>query len=334
MVSKPLAVNWPQLQMPEIIFVLAFNINAFINVKPVARFRSVVCINSAVMASCNLYLVAVLHLMGKAIALLPKEIVIQQEVHVLRNLIVELNKIYDFDNIVLYNSFSNNIVMPTTNFLLLRNRNQSNYLTEDIMLLRPGNILAKCIWSSEMEKPLMSFTISPWKNDNSFRAIPNLGNILSNKNLAVVILNDIVDLDFREVLALSLRACTHTKIIFFLTNHQISNATSHVHFKQLERFFRWCWSKNILNLILMFLRKQNESNTDDKELKVYTYTPFPTPIQIINLSNKEPQDYFPNRIKNLLGYALKTHVIADKPMTFKVSNFSILFLFTFQNFSM
>lgn len=249
---------------------------------------------------------------------LSEENVVRQQVNLLKELMVDLHKIHNFDNIIIYRIPKNLYEKSIEYILTLKNYNHGEYSQDKTVYKGMGNVLAEHILSPQLYKPMMMFTLSPWEYVNNTEAIPNLGNILTNKNLAVVILNDIFNIELKEFVALSLGACLDTKIVFLLVGHELTNVLNFVRLEKLKRFFHWCWTKNILNVILLFQKNHAVNNLEVLKLEVYTYTPFPRPFNLIQLTEQHPREYFKDRTANLLGYEFITPVLVDKPLVFKV----------------
>ncbi|KAI8128994.1 hypothetical protein CVS40_2053 [Lucilia cuprina] len=255
-------------------------------------------------------------LLGYCQAMAAKEFILQQQVLILMDLMVELHKHHNFDNVIIYRTPGSFYEPPVKKGLMLATRNQGESLHVELIRKSLGNLLARHV-SEELRKPVMIFTIAPWKYVNNTKAIPNLGSILTNKNLAVVILNDIFDTELKEFVSLSLGASLETKIVFLAIGHELTDIFTIVRVEKMRRFFRWCWSKNLLNVILLFQRDHIDRSLEELKLEVYTYTPFPRPIKFIQLTQKPPREYFRERISNLLGYRFRTPVFEDKPLVFK-----------------
>lgn len=240
--------------------------------------------------------------------------ILQQQLGIVINLMVELNEIYEFDNVIVYRNPSSHYDGPSEVGLLK--------LSESIELIYRsiGNIITGHIFSPKIYRPLMVFAVRySWSDAN--QSIPNLGSILRNDNLAVVLLKDIYNFELKEFVAVSLGASLKTKIVFVLLGHELTDVSAFVRLRQLRRFFRWCWSKNLLNVVLLFQRHHHreEEGLNTLKMEVYTYTPFPQPIEIIQLTDQHPREFFQDRITDLKGYTFRTPVLKDKPRVFKVS---------------
>ena len=246
----------------------------------------------------------------------PLESIRQHQLYVVMDLMVELNKIHNFDNIIIYRTRSGQYEMPPQSGLMLITRNKHQLIHDEIIYRGLGNIITTHAFTPQLFKPVMSFKTRPsWNN-----SVPNLGTILTNNNLAVVLLQDIFNFHLKEFVALSLGASLETKIVFILLGHEIANVPPYFRLEKLMRFFRWCWSKNMLNVILLFQKDHVEKSLRELKMEVYTYTPFPTPIKVIQLTGQHPREFFKNRVTDLKGYTFRTPVLNDKPRVFRVSN--------------
>ena len=239
----------------------------------------------------------------------------QHQLCIVLDLMAKLNKIHNFDNIIIYRTQSGEYEAPAQTGLMLIPRNKRQLRHDEIIHRSLGHIITACYFNPELFKPVMIFTVRPsWNN-----SIPNLGRILTNNNLAVVLLDNILNFHLKEFVALSLGASLETKIVFLLLGHEIADVSPFIRLEKLMRFFHWCWSKNMLNAILLFQKHHIEKSLKELKMEIYTYTPFPLPIQIVQLTGQHPREFFKNRITDLKGYCLRTPVLNDKPRVFRVS---------------
>lgn len=235
----------------------------------------------------------------------------RRQVQILVDMMKTISSMNKFDNIIFYRTPDEVYEDPLDKSHLLANNSE---LHKSV-----GDIIAEYMNASGLDKPVMTFSISPWDYVNDTENIPNLGKMLTNRNLAVVVLNDIFNTEVKEFVSTSLGASLDTKLIFLLIGHELTGVMSFIRLEKLKRFFRWCWSKNMLNVVLMFQQDHIQSDVSELFLEAYTYTPFPKPIQIIQLTNEHPSTYYVDRTSNLMGYEFKTPVFNDKPSVFKVN---------------
>uniref|UniRef100_A0A1I8N6R2 Ionotropic glutamate receptor C-terminal domain-containing protein n=1 Tax=Musca domestica TaxID=7370 RepID=A0A1I8N6R2_MUSDO len=218
-----------------------------------------------------------------------------------------------------FNHFDNIIFYGTPNRVYDALLNVSTLLTNIGLEVHKtlGDIVAEFMFTNENSRPVMIFAIAPWNYVNSSESIPNLGKILTNRNLAVILINDIFNRELKEFVSTSLGASMETKLIFLLIGHELTEVLPFIRQEKLLRFFRWCWSKNILNAILMYQEKHVVANVDDLKMEIYSYSPFPRPIKLIKLTNVHPFFFFFDRTLDVRGYEFKTPVFNDKPSVFK-----------------
>ncbi|XP_073811923.1 uncharacterized protein [Musca autumnalis] len=215
-----------------------------------------------------------------------------------------------FDNIIFYGTPEEVHDMPP---------NTTNLLSDvgDDIHKAVGDIITEYMFTNAIFKPLMLFTIAPWDYVNNTEDIPNLGKILTNRNLAVVIINDIFNKELKEFVSTSLGASRDTKLIFLLVGHEMTGVASFIRQEKLMRFFRWCWSKNMLNVILMYQERHVDTDIRQLKMEIYTYTPFPRPVKLIRLTDVHPYKYYWDRTLDVMGYEFRSPVFHDKPSVFK-----------------
>ncbi|XP_075167552.1 uncharacterized protein LOC142239646 [Haematobia irritans] len=225
-----------------------------------------------------------------------------------------VNAMYKFDNIIIYGTPDEVYEPPMDNTRLLVN---SSMLYKSV-----GDVLTDYVLAAQFYLPIMTFSIAPWNYVNNSEDIPNLGKMLTNRNLVVVILNDIFNTEVKEFVSTSLGASLETKLIFLLIGHELTDVPSFIRLEKLKRFFRWCWTKNLLNVILLLQQRHIKAGEDVNtlQMELYGYTPFPNPIKLLTLTKSNPWEYYVDRTMDLRGYEFKTPVFHDKPRVFKAKN--------------
>ncbi|XP_059225731.1 uncharacterized protein LOC131997889 [Stomoxys calcitrans] len=261
-------------------------------------------------------MVAFLYIEGvfnKIAANIPLDVIYRRQIEMLVEKMKIISLMYKFDNLIFYRTPDAVYEPPLDTTKLLADNSMLHN--------RVGDILSACIFAGGFNLPIMTFSISPWDYVNDTQSIPNLGKMLTNRNLAAVILNDIFNTEVKEFVSNSLGASLETKLIFLLIGHELTEVPSFVRLEKLKRFFRWCWSKNILNVVLLF-QQQHVQGDDVKflHMEIYTYTPFPQPITLLAMTSRNPWQYYVDRTLDVQGYEFKTPVFHDKPSVFKAKN--------------
>ncbi|CAD7081017.1 unnamed protein product [Hermetia illucens] len=123
----------------------------------------------------------------------------------------------------------------------------------------------------------------------------NINSIIHKNLLSLVYLTTVNDKNLLEVLAATLVSLYHTKILFVLANG-----------RDLLALFEWCWLHGMVNVVAYIL--------PDNQL--FTYLRFPV-FQIIGINQNHLQSFFPEKLKDLHGFAIKSPVITDINRVFK-----------------
>ncbi|CAD7076998.1 unnamed protein product [Hermetia illucens] len=139
-----------------------------------------------------------------------------------------------------------------------------------------------------------------------------LGRILPyvNKNLIsfVIVTNKSVD-SVLETVRISLRRLHESRIIFLL---DFDPSTEFI-----QMLANWCWTHRMINVIISIEDASN--GTTNK--KLYSFNPFPT-LTIEKLPEGSVfVDLFPNKVRDLKGYPIRTVLKYDHPRSFTYTNY-------------
>ncbi|CAD7077914.1 unnamed protein product [Hermetia illucens] len=135
--------------------------------------------------------------------------------------------------------------------------------------------------------------------------IIELYNYVNEDFVALVLSSDISNQHLDHVFA-SIKFMERSRVVFTLMN------TGNDVEVWSELLFRQCFENGFLNVLLLY----NIDSKDNQSLRIYTFLPFPT-FKIIELSKiGSAEDLFPDKLKNVYGYPIRTIFRQDYPRSY------------------
>ncbi|CAD7077916.1 unnamed protein product [Hermetia illucens] len=132
-----------------------------------------------------------------------------------------------------------------------------------------------------------------------------LYNYVHEDFVAVVLLPDLSNQPLDHVFA-SVKFLERSRVVFALLNSGKDMDSS------IEILFRQCFTNGFLNVLLL----HNIHFKVNQTFKIYTFLPFPT-FKIVELIEAEnTEDLFPDKLKNVYGYPIRTIFRHDYPRSY------------------
>ncbi|CAD7077001.1 unnamed protein product [Hermetia illucens] len=160
-------------------------------------------------------------------------------------------------------------------------------------------MLLKCA-SETIPKP--RFTLSSSK-------LGRIASLVGENLVSIVIVTTENSENILKIVQVSLKRMHESKIVFLL-DYEVAS-------ESIQKVVNWCWTQRMINILIVV----QTSTMQPADYELYSYTPFPT-VTIEKISNNLGfKELFPNKMRNMKGFAIRTVQKYDHPRSFKYINY-------------